>query len=453
MASNTASYSFLLPTVGSDTNVWGGYLNQNWEDVDDLLDGTTPVNGIDINGGSIDGTPIGANSADTGEFAGLTINDTGDQTKQVTLDISNVTTGTSRNWAFPDAADTFVGVGATQTLTNKTLDAPAFSGAASGTLDLSSATLTLADNQISGNKVDGGVHSNFTAIDPTFNDGTDQTKQVTFDISNITTGTARNWAFPDAADTFVGLTAIQTLTNKTLSAPTFSGAASGTLDMSSVTLTLPNDSVDSDQIATGAVDFDHINSNDISTQAEAEAGTNSTSLMTPERTKQAIDALGGSGFANSSRVATTSGNATAQIQFAPTYMFKVMFEAVGVSAASDLGLQFYDQSGLHNTGYTSHSVGLTDNATFTGSVNIAQASASNCMVIKRDNVGTFTGSMTCTKVPGQQTWVCEHTGMLESDATVNGGGRVTIDSACDGIRIFRINTGNFNSGAISVLYI
>lgn len=72
MATNTASYSFLKPTVGGDSNVWGGYLNSNWDDVDDLFDGTSPVTGIDINGGSIDNTPIGAASASTGVFTTMT---------------------------------------------------------------------------------------------------------------------------------------------------------------------------------------------------------------------------------------------------------------------------------------------------------------------------------------------------------------------------------------------
>jgi hypothetical protein len=71
MPANTTSYSFLKPTVGGDTNTWGGYLNSNWDDIDDLLDGTAPVTGVDINGGSIDGTPIGASSASTGAFTTL----------------------------------------------------------------------------------------------------------------------------------------------------------------------------------------------------------------------------------------------------------------------------------------------------------------------------------------------------------------------------------------------
>jgi len=76
MATNTTTYSFQKPTVGGDEDAWGGYLNANWDKTDDLLDGTTPVTGIDINSGSIDGTPIGAASASTGNFSTLSIGGT-----------------------------------------------------------------------------------------------------------------------------------------------------------------------------------------------------------------------------------------------------------------------------------------------------------------------------------------------------------------------------------------
>ena len=39
----TTTYSFNTPTPGTEEDSWGALLNSNWDDVDDLLDGTTPV--------------------------------------------------------------------------------------------------------------------------------------------------------------------------------------------------------------------------------------------------------------------------------------------------------------------------------------------------------------------------------------------------------------------------
>jgi hypothetical protein len=76
MPTNTTTYSFQKPVVGGDEDDWGTYLNANWDSVDDILDGTTPVTGIDINSGSIDGTPIGASSASTGNFSSISLGGT-----------------------------------------------------------------------------------------------------------------------------------------------------------------------------------------------------------------------------------------------------------------------------------------------------------------------------------------------------------------------------------------
>lgn len=100
MAGATTSYSFSLPTVGGDSDAWGGFLNSNWTALDGLLDGTTPIDGADldnadihattadIDGGTIDATVIGATTPAAATVDTLTI------AKEITEGITSIS-GTS----------------------------------------------------------------------------------------------------------------------------------------------------------------------------------------------------------------------------------------------------------------------------------------------------------------------------------------------------------------------
>jgi hypothetical protein len=72
MATPTTNYAFDKPTVGGDTDLWGGFLNGNWDSVDSLLSGGTPINGIQINSGNAVFTSL---DATTGTLTTVTLTD------------------------------------------------------------------------------------------------------------------------------------------------------------------------------------------------------------------------------------------------------------------------------------------------------------------------------------------------------------------------------------------
>lgn len=101
-------------------------------------------------------------------------------------------------------------------------------------LGITSQPLGLTDTQSPTNKTLGNTNT-VTLKDTLFTlqDDGDTTKQAKFQLSGITTATTRTYTLPNVTDTLVSLTASQTLTNKTLTAPAISG---GTIDNSTITV-------------------------------------------------------------------------------------------------------------------------------------------------------------------------------------------------------------------------
>jgi hypothetical protein len=130
MVAYTTTYNLKKPTVADDEDVWGGYLNDSMDLIDDVLNGTTPVTGIDINSGTVDNVVIGGTTAVAGTFTVLTA----DTSLGVTGNITVSGTVDGRDVAADGTKLDGIEVGATADQTKADIDALGIAASTASTL-------------------------------------------------------------------------------------------------------------------------------------------------------------------------------------------------------------------------------------------------------------------------------------------------------------------------------
>jgi len=170
---------------------------------------TQDANNVAITGGSISGT-----TSITVQDASLFIVDNADNTKIVKLHAENVTTGTTRDWFFPDSSDAFVGISTPQSIASKI-----FTFSVIGNTN----QVTLLDTQF------------------TLQDNLDSTKQTVFQLSGITTATTRTLTIPNASGTLAltsDLSGYVTSVSGTTNRITSTGGTTPVIDIGTDVVTL-----------------------------------------------------------------------------------------------------------------------------------------------------------------------------------------------------------------------
>ena len=153
---------------------------------------------------------------------GFRVIDNTDTTKQIAFDASGIATSTTRTLTVPNASDTLVLLGQSQTLTNKTLTSAVLNGTISGT------SIKDEDNMSSDSASHLATQQSIKAYVDT------EIAGITGDITAVTAGTGLSGGGNSGAvtlnidSTVATLTGSQTLTNKTLTSPILNSTISGT---------------------------------------------------------------------------------------------------------------------------------------------------------------------------------------------------------------------------------
>lgn len=187
---------------------------------------------------------------------------------------------------------------------------------------------------------------------------------------------------------------------------------------------------------------------DIASQAQAEAGIDTTTLMTPERSAQAIAALGGGGVTLGVTVAASGTSVDFTGVSANAKVIVVSFDGISETGSSRIIVQLGDSGGVETSGYV-------------GALSILQGgtTVSNTLStgFEIDNGGgsgkAFYGAMILTLMDAAtNTWSCSSvTGRTDTAQSNMTGGTKSLTATLDQVRITTSGgTNTFDAGNLNI---
>jgi len=182
----------------------------------------------------------------------------------------------------------------------------------------------------------------------------------------------------------------------------------------------------------------------LASQAEAEAGTEATKMMSPQRVAQAVAALGG-GIRRGGSGDTSSGTSVTITDLGGVSgpdMIDIWFDAVTLSGGDSLLIRIGDSAGLATSGYVSASGPAATSGQFTTST--------SGLVLYQGSTGVWRGVMQLRRTTGNS-WVSAHA-MQASDSglVISGGGSRTLSGVIDRICVLPSGSDSLSGGRVQL---